>query len=541
VVKLLVLLVTFGAAAELSAQIVRGTVRDAESGAPLAGVFVVLLDSLDHTRGGVLTGENGRFALRASWPGTYRLRAERIGHQSTLSQPVVLTEAAASVVDLRAAVAAVELAAVEVAGDSRCTMRPRTGARTAQLWEEVRKALSVARWVQSQKTIEFESVSWLRNFKMPSMAVVAESLTHRVSTTLPYAAIPAGTLTRFGFVQQDLGDAVFYGPDADVLLSEEFLQSHCFESVEGRGVHANQVGLTFKPIEGNKLPDIAGTLWLDAGTLELRHIEYSYVNLADPMREGAGGRTDFRRLPTGAWIVSNWHIRVPATVEFERGRMTVLEMRETGGLVTAVRKPTQHENLARAGVISGLVHDSVRGRPLADALVYLSGTTHRAQTDTAGRFAISGVPEGAYSLAFTHPVLDSMPALPLPREVRVAALDTTAADLGTSSFATQLALCCGGKAGGVLFGYVRDTDGTVSNALVSATFQRNPKAGGDPRVEQTIRLEVRTDASGQYLFCGLPFDSPVQLRAARRDEPPVRATASVHPLPYHRVDLQLRH
>src|SRR5688500_16311804 len=76
--------------AVVHAQIVSGTVTEAESKAPLAGVFIVLLDSVGQVRGGVLTDNTGAYALQAPGAGTFRLRAERIGHESTTSPAVML-------------------------------------------------------------------------------------------------------------------------------------------------------------------------------------------------------------------------------------------------------------------------------------------------------------------------------------------------------------------------------------------------------------------------------------------------------------------
>ena len=121
------------AAGEVPAQVVRGTVRDAESRAALQGVFVLLVDSAGQMRGGVLTNAQGFFALRAPMPGTFTLRAERIGHASVSSAPVVLSEEQAQTVDLSVKIQAIALAPVEVATHNRCISRPKSGQRTAQL------------------------------------------------------------------------------------------------------------------------------------------------------------------------------------------------------------------------------------------------------------------------------------------------------------------------------------------------------------------------------------------------------------------------
>ena len=302
-------------ATEASAQVVRGTVRDAESGSGLQGVFVMLLDSAGAMRGGVLTDVKGNFATRAPLSGTFTLRAERIGHQSATSGPVVLAAAETRTVDMTVSVAAIALAPVEVETQNRCSARPRSGARTAQLWEEVRKALAVARWVENQKQVQFATRTYVRELDARTMHVKSEGVRHDVSRRLPYAAIPADTLARYGFVRNAGAGFVFYGPDAEVLLSPAFLDGHCFRSVEGGDDNRGLVGLGFRPTAFSKLPDIEGVLWLDRATLELRHIEYRYTNVEREYRvRDTGGRTEFLRLKSGAWIVSKWHIRMPTVV-----------------------------------------------------------------------------------------------------------------------------------------------------------------------------------------------------------------------------------
>ncbi|HEY0304341.1 MAG TPA: carboxypeptidase-like regulatory domain-containing protein, partial [Longimicrobiales bacterium] len=67
----LIVLAFFGVVADAAAQVVRGTVRDAETGAPLQGVFVMLVDSAGQMRGGVLTNAQGTYATRAPLAGTF--------------------------------------------------------------------------------------------------------------------------------------------------------------------------------------------------------------------------------------------------------------------------------------------------------------------------------------------------------------------------------------------------------------------------------------------------------------------------------------
>lgn len=333
------LLLLLGNAAAASAQIVRGSVLEAGGTVPVRGAFVVLLDSAGRARTGVLTDDKGFYAISASAPGSYRVRAERIGHASTTSAAFHLTNGEANTVNLYVPVAPIELAAVTSSQMTECVRRPKTGERTAQLWEEARKALSLTQWTSNQP-YRFAMRSWVRDLEVPSLRILGESEQVQITRARPYAAIPLDTLMRYGFVRSENDSLTFYGLDADVLISDEFLERHCFHSVIGQGENKGGIGLAFSPALKTQLPDVRGTLWLDAKTLELKHLEFTYENVPRAYRlKGTGGRTEFRRLENGAWIVSKWYIRMPTQVGrgVNAGRLYAIQ--EEGGEVTNIFGP----------------------------------------------------------------------------------------------------------------------------------------------------------------------------------------------------------
>jgi hypothetical protein len=127
----------------LAGQVVRGQLLNGETGLPLEGAMMILLKG-EEEAAMVLTNAAGRFIVRAPAPGSFTVRADRIGHESTLSEPFSL--AAGDTVDLRmvAEVRAIELEGLEVSGEARCDIRPEAGRAVAMVWEEARKALSAA-------------------------------------------------------------------------------------------------------------------------------------------------------------------------------------------------------------------------------------------------------------------------------------------------------------------------------------------------------------------------------------------------------------
>ena len=90
------------------------------------------------------------------------------------------------------------------------------------------------------------------------------------------------------------------------------------------------IGVSFEPVRGRKIADIAGVVWLDQRTSELRRIVFRYVNAGFISRYGGGGETNFRRLPSGAWLISSWHLRSPNLV-LQRGMIRRVGFKENGG------------------------------------------------------------------------------------------------------------------------------------------------------------------------------------------------------------------
>ncbi len=131
------------------------------------------------------------------------------------------------------------------------------------------------------------------------------------TTERPFVSLPAAELARYGYVRFERdGGATFFAPDAEVLLSDSFLDSHCFRVV--RGDDPTLVGLSFEPHGRRRSPDIQGVLWLDRSSAELRHLEFGYTHLPAGLRSNrVGGRLTFERVPSGQWLVRRWWIRMP--------------------------------------------------------------------------------------------------------------------------------------------------------------------------------------------------------------------------------------
>ena len=258
-------------AAPAEAQSVLVRVVDGTSGQPLQGTLVALLDEAGAHVRSALTDARGRFLFGGIPPATYDLRAELIGY-ATAEQSVAVAAGDATVVDIRLDSRAIELEGLSVEGEGRCELRPESGLRVAEVWDEVRKALEAARWTNEHGVYEYRTRRYSRNVE-EATGLVSDQVSRRgrVYLASPYQSRPAEDLLENGFVQapDDGGEGdLYFAPDASVLLSDLFLDSHCMRLRAGEGEQAGLVGLDFEPVRGRRIPDIAGTLWVDDVALE---------------------------------------------------------------------------------------------------------------------------------------------------------------------------------------------------------------------------------------------------------------------------------
>jgi hypothetical protein len=413
--------------ASLLAQTVHGEVLEQDSRIPVSGALVLLVDAAGAERVGVFTGTNGRFVLEAPGPGRYTLRAERIGLGQARSATFDLQAGQRIEQRLLAPVAFIELSGVTVESTRRCQIRPADGDLVATTWEEARKVLNATRWTQGRNFYTYALREYEREIDPSSMRVLRERTTELSRVTdRPFVSRSPAVLAREGYVSKEGVDHTYYAPDAEVLLSAEFLDKHCFRAERPGRAQRGLIGLAFEPVNRREgIVDISGVLWLDRETAELRYLEFRYTGL--PLESGAkhvGGRVDFERLPSGHWIVRSYHIRMPLlTTTLHSGvgptteRVQLRGLLETGAeVVEVVPLEVRRQEAARVAILGSISLEGSRS-PLPGATVFLDGTAFSTTTDSAGRFRFDEIPAGSYQIRFYHPLMDGRTRMPTPRSV----------------------------------------------------------------------------------------------------------------------------
>lgn len=167
--------------------------------------------------------------------------------------------------------------------------------------------------------------------------------------------------------------------------------------------------------------------------------------------------------------------------------------------------------------VQGTVVDSIALLPLPDAAVFLWGTPYRGVTDAEGRFTISQVPPGDYSVVFFHARLGELGISPGPVAVSLAAGDTAQVELAIPSAHTLEATQCAFEPAqaGVAVGQV--LDGTSGLPLPGARVHFGWKGGTGE-----VGREVRADGDGWFRVCDLPQDALIAVTSTFLDRSSLR-------------------
>ena len=214
---------------EAQAQDVTGTVRVSDGRAPLSGAIVILMAPSGTRVTAALTDEAGRYRVRAPSPGTFSLRVDVVGYRSTTTEPFSIASGATVTRDISFGMQRTQLPAVAVTATSTCDRISGDAGDAPRLWGEARKTLEAARLAIAEHRFNVALRRFERTIALPdSVLRASRTWTQTGVTQNPFESLSPEALSRDGFsVQRDTG-RYYYAPDANVLLSDAFVEGHCF-------------------------------------------------------------------------------------------------------------------------------------------------------------------------------------------------------------------------------------------------------------------------------------------------------------------------
>jgi hypothetical protein len=303
------------------------------------------------------------------------------------------------------------------------------------------------------------------------------------------------------------------------------------------------------------VPDISGSLWLDATTLALETLVFRYEGLAHGIESDlVGGRIEFQRLPNGAWIIPEWFIRMPRIGmrqdHLSRRETFLTGYHQTTGVVMEVSEPGGRVVLnAQTATIDGILFDSLQAGPRAGATVWVAGASDSIVTAVDGRFRFGELTGGTYEVHFSHPYLDSLFFTPTPVSTDVGLGEVRSVRLQAPARADVLFDLCRGEdrpeGTAVFSGWVTDqaSGEGIANALVKldwegfirvsqasapASSARAERMTGDLGIRALSNvIEVDTNASGFFRICAVPEDTRLRFEISLDDLELVSDTARI--------------
>lgn len=410
--RLVAALALLAFAAMPSAAQLRGTVRDSTSGLPVPGAVVIAFDAAGEQVARNVTSERGEFALRGS-RAAKRLQVLRIGFRPrTVESPASENTR----VDIVVVAIPTLLQPLNVVDQPNCPRRDDSPAAFA-LWEQAKSGLLATVVAREENPAHVVRLHFDRRIdRGRDTANWMEVRVDSAMTSSPFAAArAAAAFIERGFVDDSGGAKVFHAPDAAVLLDATFPRGYCFEIAKPDAARPHQVGLGFRAARTRAgRVDVAGTIWIDTTARSLTDIVYRYAGLdARFDRARAGGLVSFRTMPNGTVLIDRWHIRLLAALRGAKtgpagtiGRGDDYEIHEKGGQVASARWPDGHTWNASLGTLIGQAW--YRTRPAAGAHLRLFETSYDAVVDSTGRFEISQLLPGPYSVGVIDPILDSL-------------------------------------------------------------------------------------------------------------------------------------
>ena len=502
------------------AQELRGTVTDSVSGVPIAGAVLTLFDASGAMLRRQLSDQRGEYRI-ATDSNVRRMHVVRIGFRP---RDIVVPRGTSGDTRLNVQMVSIPtlLEPVHVLAAANCPRRS-DRARAAALMDQARAGLVTTVVARETKPARMVRLRFIRRMEGNGDRIESQEVRIDASDQVAASFKAVRTATDFvtlGFRRDSAGTQEFFGPDADVLLDDGFMQGYCFQISDRDRDRPNQIGLAFVPADHRKgRIDIEGALWIDTVARELRDLEFRYVGLDtryDRMR--AGGRISFRAMENGVVMIDRWFFRLLGAASDSifgrnsRTLRTIYYVRESGGEVAHASWPDGTEWQAALGTLRGLALDRA-GKPVPGAILRLTDTDYGVTTDGRGAFEISNLLPGPYH----GEIVDSALA---PLGITISAPVAFRAERDSTvrlTFTVPTALEFVHRACDELPELTKPVDERSAWMLGRVVDDKGAPVKG---VTVMINDGIKTGSNGLFYFCkGLAIGTTARIVTRRGDEP----------------------
>ncbi|MEP6619740.1 MAG: carboxypeptidase-like regulatory domain-containing protein [bacterium] len=505
------------------AQSVRGMVLDSASRRPLANAIVIFLDSSGHALSRTLTNDAGQYANVLA-PAVHRVQVLRLGYRPRI---VALDPSVAdrSQFDIVLATIPVLVEGVRVVAAAECPKRADDQAALA-LMEHARAGLLAIVIAREANPAVLERISYVRTMQETSDRIERQEvyIDSDVNLTKSFQAANTGAeFVRNGFARDSAGHRIVFGPDADILLDDGFINGYCFHIQKADRSREHQVGLGFAAAEHRKgRVEIDGVLWIDTVAKALRDIEFKFVGLNRQLGgPEPGGSVAFREMPNGVVLVDRWHLRLVAQridSTYNGSQLNVRQwpfVRETGGEIARASWKDGHTWVNPVGTLK--LHLVRRdGTPMKYAIARLEFSDYAGTADANGDLQLSSILPGPYALLVTDTLAATAPITVGARFKFTAVRDSTvSATLAVPTDDFNKDACVKGARS-------RWTDVRVVTAEGTPATNARWELGHDLQSSARMLLaRGKTGGSGVFGFCERLLDeSALELLVQQGSNPP---------------------
>lgn len=382
----------------------------------------MLLDSAGATRARSLTNQRGQYFFNLP-ADARRIRVQRIGFRAgTVGIPLAQHD----LITLDIAIASLPTLITPVAVlAGGCPKRNDRGA-AASLLEQARVGLLATIIARDSRPSSQLRITYRRELNSQGDRILNQIIELDSAYAGPsfVSAKRAVEYVEAGFVDKQPHRWIYHGPDAEVLLDDDFVNSYCFHIAGAEKARPNQVGIAFQPsTRVRETISVDGVLWVDTLARFVSDIQFRYRGITRAVDAlNPGGTIVFRELASGVSLIDRWTLKL-VTGSFMRATVPASA---TVGPADSFRLSESGGQLARAAWADGSTWSAPlgafamrarrrNGQPAAGIEIHITDSPYAGVTDESGRWFVKDLLDGPYSVVAIDPQLEgievSLPAL----------------------------------------------------------------------------------------------------------------------------------